>query len=175
MSWMRRLRRGLRALVHRKVLERDMDEEMRFHVEMEAEELLRERTLAPEEARWQALVAFGGVERCKREGRALGLPVHGRPNFAVIMTRPQRVAANHEPGRARGGRSPRRLPISFSLQRNERRRNRFCYRGCSCSATISAGGHAHPPRPERSTACSSTSRSCAGCRIRSRIASCDSP
>ena len=46
-----------------------MDEEMRFHIEMEAERLVRERGLDPQEARRQAHVAFGGVEKYKEEGR----------------------------------------------------------------------------------------------------------
>ena len=50
-------------------LEAEMDEEMRFHVEMEAERLARERGLSPDEARRQAAVAFGGREKYKEEGR----------------------------------------------------------------------------------------------------------
>jgi predicted permease len=48
-----------------------MDEEFRFHIEMEIERRVREGT-APDEARRQALIAFGGVERHKemmRDGR----------------------------------------------------------------------------------------------------------
>ncbi|HEV2131736.1 MAG TPA: ABC transporter permease, partial [Longimicrobiaceae bacterium] len=47
----------------------EMDEEMRFHVDMEAERLQRERGLDPAEARRQAAVAFGGVEKYKEAGR----------------------------------------------------------------------------------------------------------
>jgi putative ABC transport system permease protein len=47
----------------------DMDDEMRFHVEMQAERLQRERHLDPHEARRQALIAFGGVEKWQVEGR----------------------------------------------------------------------------------------------------------
>lgn len=50
-------------------LEADMDEEMRFHIEMEAERLTRERGVPPGEARRQAAAAFGGRERYKEEGR----------------------------------------------------------------------------------------------------------
>ncbi len=50
-------------------LEAEMDEEMSFHIDMEAERLVRERGLAPGEARRQAAVAFGGRERYKEEGR----------------------------------------------------------------------------------------------------------
>jgi predicted permease len=50
-------------------LERDMQDEMRFHVEMEAERLGRERDLAPSEARRQAHIRFGGIESHKEKGR----------------------------------------------------------------------------------------------------------
>ncbi|HEX8360045.1 MAG TPA: ABC transporter permease [Longimicrobium sp.] len=53
----------------------EMDEEMRFHVDMEAERLQRERGLDPAEARRQAAVAFGGVEKYREAGwdeRGLG-------------------------------------------------------------------------------------------------------
>jgi predicted permease len=46
-----------------------MDEEMRFHVDMQAERLMRERGLDAAEARRQAHVAFGGVEKWKVESR----------------------------------------------------------------------------------------------------------
>ncbi len=42
-----RLRRRLRALFQRRDMERDMDEEMRFHVEMEARELVHNEGLPP--------------------------------------------------------------------------------------------------------------------------------
>jgi putative ABC transport system permease protein len=61
-SWWDRLR-------HRNRLEREMDAEMRFHIEMEAERLMREERLAPEEARRMAHVRFGGVEKFKEAGR----------------------------------------------------------------------------------------------------------
>ena len=60
---LRRLARQLRALVHRDSLNRDVDAEMRMHLELEAEQLVRDRGLAPEEARRQAALAFGGVDR----------------------------------------------------------------------------------------------------------------
>ena len=60
---LRRLLRAFRA----RALERDMDDEMRFHVDMEAADLVA-GGLAPEEARRRALVGFGGVARFKEEG-----------------------------------------------------------------------------------------------------------
>ena len=46
-----------------------MDEELRFHLEMEADKLARSEGLDREEARRQAGIAFGGVERFKEEVR----------------------------------------------------------------------------------------------------------
>lgn len=67
--WIHRLRRRFRALLRREALEHELDEELRAHVAMEAEELVRTRGLAPEEARRQARIAFGGVERYKEQVR----------------------------------------------------------------------------------------------------------
>ena len=50
-------------------LDAEMRDEMRFHVEMEADRLTRELGLAPHEALRQAHVRFGGVEKYKEEGR----------------------------------------------------------------------------------------------------------
>ncbi|MFL5582030.1 MAG: ABC transporter permease, partial [Gemmatimonadaceae bacterium] len=52
----------------RRDAEHRMDDEMRFHVDMEAERLMRQG-LDAAEARRRALVAFGGVERYKEEMR----------------------------------------------------------------------------------------------------------
>ena len=69
MTWLNRLRRRIGALLRKEQMDREMDEELRFHIEMEAEELVRTRGLSPEEARRQAMVAFGGMERVREEGR----------------------------------------------------------------------------------------------------------
>ncbi|MEW5927144.1 MAG: ABC transporter permease [Gemmatimonadota bacterium] len=69
MAWLNRLRRRIRALARKEEMDREMDEEMRFHVEMEAEELVRTRGLSPEEARRQAMRDFGRVEGFREEGR----------------------------------------------------------------------------------------------------------
>jgi putative ABC transport system permease protein len=67
---------GIRARLHllqRNTAEERMDEEMRFHLEMETEKNLREG-MSPEEARRHAMLAFGGVERHReamRDGRTL--------------------------------------------------------------------------------------------------------
>ena len=54
-------------------LDADMNEEMRFHIDMEAQRLAR-AGLDPEEAARRAAVAFGGIEKYRGAGRdALGL------------------------------------------------------------------------------------------------------
>jgi predicted permease len=63
-SWSKRWVRRLRALVHRGAVERELDEELAFHLEMETEKL-RKQGLSAEEARRRARLAFGGVEGAK--------------------------------------------------------------------------------------------------------------
>ena len=65
----RRLRSAWRALRRSKELDADMQDEMRFHIQMEAERLGRVGGLDSQEARRRAHVSFGGVERYKEEGR----------------------------------------------------------------------------------------------------------
>ncbi len=55
---------ALRTLGRRSAVEKEMDEEMRFHLDMETRKLV-ERGLSPEEARRKALLSFGGVEQHK--------------------------------------------------------------------------------------------------------------
>src|SRR5688572_4306522 len=62
------LLRRLGAVIRGKAVERDMDAEMAFHLEMEAAEHQR-GGLAPDEARRRAHHTFGGVERFRAEGR----------------------------------------------------------------------------------------------------------
>jgi putative ABC transport system permease protein len=64
-----RLRSYWRGLRKPEQLGAEMDDEMRFHLEMEAARRVRERGLDPEEARRQAIIAFGGVEKYKEAGR----------------------------------------------------------------------------------------------------------
>ncbi|HYR12343.1 MAG TPA: permease prefix domain 1-containing protein, partial [Longimicrobium sp.] len=67
MSWMHGMRARLRTLFRRDAEER-MDEEMRFHVEMETEKNLR-AGMSAAEARRRALVAFGGMEKHRERMR----------------------------------------------------------------------------------------------------------
>jgi putative ABC transport system permease protein len=56
-----------------RVLVRQLEDELQFHIEQEIQANLR-RGLCPEEARRQALIALGGIEKTKEEFRdALGL------------------------------------------------------------------------------------------------------
>ncbi len=57
----------LKALLFRGRLERELDEELRFHVECEAE---ARASAGSDDARREALAALGGVERVKEEVRA---------------------------------------------------------------------------------------------------------
>lgn len=74
MSWLEGSRARLRLLFGRRSAESRMEQEFRFHLDMETERLMREEGLDASEARRRALVAFGGVERHKeamRDGRGL--------------------------------------------------------------------------------------------------------
>ena len=68
MPLLRRLARRLRALSRRADVERDLDDELRFHVEMEAEKY-RSSGMTTDDARRAALLAFGGMDRYKEEAR----------------------------------------------------------------------------------------------------------
>jgi hypothetical protein len=57
----RRFARRVRALLHGHALNQEVSAEMRLHLELEAEELVRSQGLSPAEARRRAAVAFGGV------------------------------------------------------------------------------------------------------------------
>src|SRR5690349_18995271 len=68
-NWTRRLARRFRALIHRDSLDRDVDDEMRLHIEMEANDLARVHGIPAGEARRKAVIAFGGVDRFAEEHR----------------------------------------------------------------------------------------------------------
>ena len=68
LTGVQRIGRRLVALLRHDERERDMDDEMRFHLEMEARELER-AGVTPSVARRTARIAFGGVERHKEAGR----------------------------------------------------------------------------------------------------------
>ncbi len=58
----------LRSLLRRAQVEQELDEELRYHLERQVEENIA-KGMTPEEARYAALRAMGGVERRKEECR----------------------------------------------------------------------------------------------------------
>src|SRR5689334_2394746 len=62
------LRYRWRALVNRGAVERELDDELRFHLEHEIERRMREGMSRDEATRF-ARLAFGGVDRAKEESR----------------------------------------------------------------------------------------------------------
>src|SRR5689334_19427905 len=62
------LRRRLRALFRRADVERDLDDELRFHLEHETDKYVG-MGFSPSDARRQARLVFGGVDRTKEEHR----------------------------------------------------------------------------------------------------------
>jgi putative ABC transport system permease protein len=68
MAMLKLLRRRLRALVRRDVVERELDEELRYHLDRETEKYVASG-MDYDAARRQALLVFGGVERTKEEHR----------------------------------------------------------------------------------------------------------
>ncbi len=63
-----KLRTRLRALLRKSEMERELDEELRYHVEQQTEQNIR-LGMSPEEARYAAHKAFGGVEQAKEQSR----------------------------------------------------------------------------------------------------------
>ena len=73
MRGMKRIVMWLRGFTARRAVESELDEEMRFHLEMEADKHAR-RGVSADEARRRARLAFGSVEQHKeamREGRGV--------------------------------------------------------------------------------------------------------
>ena len=68
MRWIREGWRRLRSLTRADGLERGLDEEIRFHIERQTDKNLR-AGMTPDEARRQAYIKFGGVERVKESTR----------------------------------------------------------------------------------------------------------
>ena len=68
MALLREFSERLKALFFRRRIDAEMDEELRFHLDLETEKNLR-AGMDPKEARRRALVAFGGVERFKERTR----------------------------------------------------------------------------------------------------------
>ena len=64
----KKLSSGARAVFQKDQVEREMDQEVRFHLEMEIQQNIR-RGMSPSEARLIALRNFGGVEQVKEQCR----------------------------------------------------------------------------------------------------------
>src|SRR5918997_5198219 len=67
MAWRKLFRDRLRALLHSDAVHGEIDEEVRFHIEMRTEENVR-RGMGPEEARRDAERRFGRLTRIKEMG-----------------------------------------------------------------------------------------------------------
>jgi putative ABC transport system permease protein len=68
MTWIYEVWRRIRLLGGRSALDSGLDEEIRFHIEQQTEKN-RRAGMGPEDARRQAMVTFGGVERVKEDTR----------------------------------------------------------------------------------------------------------
>lgn len=68
MRWFTDFRYRLRALFNPKAMERELDEELKFHLDMETRKYV-ERGMGADEARRQALQVFGPVARQKQHSR----------------------------------------------------------------------------------------------------------
>ena len=68
--WFAQLRVAFRSLFRRQRVEEELDEEIRYHLERQIAEGLKDG-LAPDEARYAALRAMGAVARSKEESRDL--------------------------------------------------------------------------------------------------------
>src|SRR5215475_4353163 len=63
-----KLKTRLRALLRKSEMERELDDELRLHIEQQTEQNIR-LGMNPEEARHKAHKAFGGVEQAKEQSR----------------------------------------------------------------------------------------------------------
>ncbi len=68
MSWIANGWNWIRSIARQRTLERGLDEEMRFHIDQQAE-TFRRAGMRPDEARRQAILRFGGVEGMKERAR----------------------------------------------------------------------------------------------------------
>src|SRR5215831_20030815 len=68
MTWLRVFIHRLRGLFLKRELDQDLEDEIRSHLEMQIEDNLRQG-MSPNEARYEALRKFGGVEQVKESYR----------------------------------------------------------------------------------------------------------
>src|SRR5690348_10197 len=95
MSWFDAARARLHLLFAPRAAEARSNEEIDFHIHMEANRLVREERLSPEEARRRALATFGGVTQHRealRDGRGTaplaGLSLDFRLGFRMLAKYP---------------------------------------------------------------------------------------
>src|SRR5262247_1548826 len=70
MRWRQELTFIIRRLIHRRRAERELDDEIRVHLEMEIEQNVADG-MSPEEARQVARRSFGSVALAKEDSRAM--------------------------------------------------------------------------------------------------------
>src|SRR5262245_51264964 len=68
MVMLSKLKTRLRAILRKSEMERELDEELRYHIEQQTEQNIR-LGMSPEQARNAARKAFGGVEQAKERSR----------------------------------------------------------------------------------------------------------
>src|SRR5688572_23393265 len=94
MNWFHAARARLRLLAPR-AAEARIDDEIRFHIEMETKRLVRDNKLDHDEARRRALATFGGVQQHRetlRDGRGTawlsGLSLDLKLGFRMLVKYP---------------------------------------------------------------------------------------
>ena len=68
LSWIGESWHRFRLLIGRNAIESGLDEELHFHIDQQAERNIG-KGMTPDEARRQALIRFGGLERVKEYTR----------------------------------------------------------------------------------------------------------
>ena len=68
MTWIRVFIHRLRGLFQKRKMERDLEDEIRAHLEMQFDDNLR-LGMSPEKTHYEALRKFGGVEQVKENYR----------------------------------------------------------------------------------------------------------
>ncbi len=104
----------LRSLLRRRQVERELDEELRYHLERQVEEYVA-RGMSANEARTLALRAMGGVERQRQHLRAEPRRLlHERRDECIVRTQRQRSEHDYS-----GGRQHQALQHSIGLTLDE--------------------------------------------------------
>ncbi len=106
MKALRRTIHRLRGILVGRRLERELEEELQSHIEMETEDNLR-RGMAPEIARREALLKFGGSKRSRRVIATSGARPCLKPSSRICVRtpriRPQSRLHSHVVGSVHAG------------------------------------------------------------------------